>query len=80
VAFEIGPRMNEKTWNTPTQGKRPAHRVESHSRTINGTRYVFGRITYETGQVAIQVIIPGRSSKADPDLHYWTNRDDGVRP
>ncbi|QAY15888.1 hypothetical protein SEA_TINABELCHER_65 [Streptomyces phage TinaBelcher] len=73
MAFEIGPRENEKTFEGPARGKYPAYKGAIHSRVINGTEYVFGRFTYETGETAVQAIIRGESSRAKPDVHYWTD-------
>lgn len=76
VAFEIGPRTDEETYDMGSQGKFAAHRSEIHVRVINGTKYAFGRFTYETGLVVIQAIVVG---KWRPDVHYWTNAKEPAR-
>ncbi|MFF3249704.1 hypothetical protein ACFYWP_01515 [Actinacidiphila glaucinigra] len=73
MAFEIGPRTNEQTFEGPSRGKHPAYQGQMHSRVINGTEYVFGRFTYETGETAVQAIARGQSTKEKPDVHYWTD-------
>ncbi|QAX95518.1 hypothetical protein SEA_BARTHOLOMEWSD_69 [Streptomyces phage BartholomewSD] len=73
MAFEIGPRENAQTFEGPARGRYPAYRGEIFSRVINGTEYVFGRFIYETGETAVQAIVRGQSSKAKPDIHYWTD-------
>ncbi|MGW8630576.1 hypothetical protein [Streptomyces sp. NPDC055793] len=79
MAFEIGPRENESTVEVPARGpnlyveEHPPYRSELHARVINGTRYGFGRFTYEDGKVALQAVKLGESSRANPDVHYWTN-------
>jgi hypothetical protein len=77
VAFEIGPREDAKTWEVPARGEVPAYKGELHKRVINGTPYIFGRFTYETGAVAVQAIVQGRSTKANPDVHYWAGQPKG---
>ncbi|MFF4054642.1 hypothetical protein ACFYZ0_02490 [Streptomyces sp. NPDC001708] len=53
MAFEIGPRENEKDVEFGDQPAMPAHRSEAHSRVINGTEYLFGRNTYTDGSVTL---------------------------
>lgn len=78
MAFEIGPRMNQKDDYYGDQPAMPAHRTEAHTRVINGTEYIFGRITYDNGLVAVQALIRGQSTKEKPDVHYWTNEKEGA--
>lgn len=78
VTFKIGPRENVKTFEVPAHGPHPGYKAEAHQRVINGTTYLFGRYAYETGQVAVQVLIRGRSAKGNPDIHYWTNGEVGA--
>jgi hypothetical protein len=70
MAFEIGPRQQEREYDSPAWRNIPAHRAQVHSRVINGTRYAFGRFTYDNGVVAVQVIKPGTGRG---DMHYFTN-------
>ncbi|MGW1040010.1 hypothetical protein [Streptomyces sp. NPDC002547] len=76
MAFEIGPREMEREYERPARGRVPAHQAQVHARVINGTRYAFGRFTYDNGKVAVQAIVKGQSTKANPDIHYWTNQGD----
>lgn len=76
MAFQIGPRENEREFEIPARGsKYPAHQAEMHARVINGTRYLFGRFTYPNGTVAVQAVIAGQASKTQPDAHYFTNNE-----
>ncbi|MFE4451453.1 hypothetical protein [Streptomyces sp. NPDC056796] len=79
VAFEIGPRESEREFEIPARGsKHPAHHAQLHARVINGTRYLFGRFTYPSGMVAVQAVVQGQAAKTQPDVHYFTNQEEGA--
>lgn len=80
MAFEIGPRENEQTWDHTGNGWLPPHKGEAHQRVINGTTYIFARYAYESGLVTVQVIVKGRpigevaKGQRPTDVHFWTNQ------
>ncbi|WP_329289512.1 hypothetical protein [Streptomyces pseudovenezuelae] len=69
MAFEIGPRTNEKDDWFGDQPAMAAHRSEVHVRVINGTEYLFGRNTYENGAVTLTAMKRGAREAA----HWFTS-------
>ncbi|MFJ6893562.1 hypothetical protein [Streptomyces hokutonensis] len=76
MTFEIGPRQQVQKYAVAEGGMQAGHTAEIHSRVINGKKFVFGRFDYDNGLLAVQAVEFGKSTRANPDIHYWANRDE----
>jgi hypothetical protein len=72
MTFTIGPREDESTSRREAWRHHPAYTQEFFTRTINGTKYAFGRTHWDNGKVSVQVLKVGAFKRGGPiDEHYF---------